>query len=382
MELIHDQAFFSEKSIRERAERYGFSDLLPVELFLWDCEVAAQLQRESGKLILKGGAAVQLHLPTEMQRGSVDVDLVGPLTERDVQEMVSRVQKRLPALGFERYTPKRPRTNIPLITYFVKTPAVVLTETRRKLEIKTEFLLEDLKLPVETVSRVETFAVEVKKLKCYSVTALLGDKLLTLAEKTIGIQNPADIPKQIYDVALLSEQYILTSRHLSEIIDVMKQLTPIESGYRNMKLSPKDSLKDIENTMEKYSLLDTAGADNSIKRNTTNFQQFYVSESQRQPWYEWCARALRIRFLAQLVATAIENPSTIRQAAKEYSSAIQVAQALQTVRGAEVRELRRKLMALADRDIPYFRELRGKPLHRVFWQVVSRENLNAIQGLI
>jgi len=241
MELIHDQAFFSEKSIRERAERYGFSDLLPVELFLWDCEVAAQLQRESGKLILKGGAAVQLHLPTEMQRGSVDVDLVGPLTERDVQEMVSRVQKRLPALGFERYTPKRPRTNIPLITYFVKTPAVVLTETRRKLEIKTEFLLEDLKLPVETVSRVETFAVEVKKLKCYSVTALLGDKLLTLAEKTIGIQNPADIPKQIYDVALLSEQYILTSRHLSEIIDVMKQLTPVESGYRNMKLSPKDA---------------------------------------------------------------------------------------------------------------------------------------------
>jgi len=162
----------------------------------------------------------------------------------------------------------------------------------------------------------------------------------------------------------------------------MKQLTPIESGYRNMKLSPKDALKDIENTMERYSLLDTAGADNSVKRNSTNFQQFYVSKSQRQPWYEWCARALRIRFLAQLIATAIESPSTIKQVAKEYSSAIQVAQALQTVRGTEVRELRRKLMALADRDIPYFRELRGKPLHRVFWQVVSRENLNAIQDLI
>lgn len=382
MKWIHDKSFFSEKSIRERAGRYGFSDLLPVELFLWDCEVTAQLQHESDNLILKGGAAAQLHLPIDMQRGSVDVDLVGPLTELDVQEMVSQVQKRLPTVAFERYKPKSPRTKIPLITYFVKTPAIVPTETRGKLEIKTEFLLEDLKLPCETISRVETFAVEAKDLKCYSATALLGDKLLTLAEKTIGIQEPADIPKQIYDVALLSEHHIPTHSRLSEIIDVIKQLTPIEAGYRNMQLDPKDALKDIEKTMEKYSLLDTAGADESIKRNITNFQHFYVSGSQRQPWYEWCARALRIRFLAQLIVATIESRSTTKQAAKEYSSATQIARALQTVEGIEVRELRGKLMALADKNIPYFRELRGKPLHRVFWQVVSRENLGAIQDLI
>jgi len=73
---------------------------------------------------------------------------------------------------------------------------------------------------------------------------------------------------------------------------------------------------------------------------------------------------------------------TIKQAAKEYSSATHVAKVLQTVRGIEVGELRRKLVALADKNIPYFRELRGKPLHRVFWQVVSRENLGAIQDLV
>jgi predicted nucleotidyltransferase component of viral defense system len=380
--LIHRKTFFTKKSIRERAERYGFSDLLPVELFLWDCEVTAQLQRESDKLILKGGAAVQLHLPIEMQRGSVDVDLVGPLTPQDVQEIVTQVQKRLPTLGFQRYRPKRPRTKVPLITYFVKTPAIVPTETRKNLEIKTEFLLEDLKLPTETITQAETFAVKVKNLKCYSVTALLGDKLLTLAENTIGVQEPADIPKQIYDVALLSEQRILTPRQLSEIINVIKQLTPIEASYRKLKLNPEDALKDTQNTMEKYSLLDTAGADNSIKRNITNFQQFYVNESQRQPWYEWCIRALRIRFLAQLIAAVIENRATTKQTAKDYSSAVQTAQDLQKISGAQVKELRSRIMALADRDIPYFKELRGKPIHRVFWQVANQENLDAIQNMI
>jgi hypothetical protein len=130
-----------------------------------------------------------------------------------------------------------------------------------------EFLLEDLKLPVEIVTQVETFAVEIKKLKCYSVTALIGDKLLTLAENTIGIKEPADIPKQIYDVSLLSEQHMPTERQLSEIIDVIEQLTLIEAGYRNLKLTPKDALRDVGKTMEKYSLLDTAGADDDIKRN-------------------------------------------------------------------------------------------------------------------
>ncbi|MGF3523055.1 MAG: hypothetical protein ACQXXJ_08185 [Candidatus Bathyarchaeia archaeon] len=82
MAFIHDEAYFSEASIRERAERYGFSDPLPVELFLWDCEIAAQLQSVSEKFVLKGGAAVQLHLPVEMQRGSVDVDIICPYTKK------------------------------------------------------------------------------------------------------------------------------------------------------------------------------------------------------------------------------------------------------------------------------------------------------------
>jgi hypothetical protein len=84
MKWIHDEACFSEKKIIERAEKHGFSDPVQVEYFLWDCEIAAQLQSESSNFVLKGGAAAQLHLPVEMQRGSIDVDIVCPFTEQKI----------------------------------------------------------------------------------------------------------------------------------------------------------------------------------------------------------------------------------------------------------------------------------------------------------
>src|SRR3972149_9537699 len=98
MAFIHDEANYSEKSIREMAKLYGFSDPVPVELFLWDCEIAAQLQSESDSFVLKGGAAAQLHLPVEMQRGSVDVDIVCPYTKQEINEVLSRIHERIPTM--------------------------------------------------------------------------------------------------------------------------------------------------------------------------------------------------------------------------------------------------------------------------------------------
>jgi predicted nucleotidyltransferase component of viral defense system len=383
MEFIHDKTFFSEAKIRNRAEQYGFSDPLPVELFLWDCEITAQLQSESASFILKGGTAVQLHLPAKMQRGSVDVDIVFPFTEQEIGEALSRIQKRLqPVVEFERYNPKRPKKRINLITYIAKTSALLPSENNKPREIKIDFLLENLGLPTVTVSEVETFAVEIRKLKCYSITSLIGDKLLTLAENTVGITESADIPKQLYDISLLTERNALAQKQFSEIVDVIETLTPIEAGYRNLKLSSKDALNDIAKTMEKYSLLDTAGADASIKENITNFQQFYVSTSQRQPWYNWCTRALKIRFLAQTITAILDKQITSKEAAEEHNTTTKTEQTLKLVRGEDADKLKKQLMESADTKIPYYRELKGKPVDRVFWQVVSRKNLKTIQNLV
>jgi hypothetical protein len=382
MDWIHDEAYFSEGKIRERAQKYGFSDPVQLEFFLWDCEITAQLQNESEDFVLKGGAAAQLHLPVQMQRGSIDVDIVCPHTKEEIVEVLSCIHARIPTVEFEKYTPKRPKKEISMVTYLARMPALISTESGRPREVKIDFLLEDLKLPSQTVTDVETFAVKVKKLKCYSVTSLMGDKILTLAENTVGIADSADIPKQIYDVSVLSEKHNPTSVQFSEIVDAIEKVVPLEAGYRGLKITAVDTLNDVERTMEKYGLLDTAGADAGIKRNITSFQQFYVSASQKRPLYEWCARALRIRFLSQLLKATFEGKTEAKEACNEYNSAVQTAQLLTKVRGETIKVLNKNLMDSADKEIPYFRNLKGKPLHRVFWQVVSRNNLSTIQNLV
>jgi predicted nucleotidyltransferase component of viral defense system len=382
MEFIHDKAFFSQARIRERAEQYGFSDPLPVELFLWDCEIAAQIQSESDSCILKGGTAVQLHLPVEMQRGSVDVDIVHPFKEQEIANMLSHIQKKLQLIEFERYNPKRPKKNINLITYIAKTPALLPSVNNKPREIKIDFLSENLGLPTETISGVETFAVEIKKLKCYSITSLIGDKLLTLAENTVGITELADIPKQLYDISLLIERNPPEQKQFSEIVNVIETLTPVEASYRNIKLSSKEALTDIEKTMKKYSILDTAGADANIKANINNFQQFYVSTSQRKAWYKWSTWALKIRFLVQIITAIIDKQITSKEAAEECNTAFKTEQTLKLVRGEDINKLKKQLMEAADTKIPYYKELKGKPVERVLWQVLSRKNLAIIRELV
>jgi|WetSurMetagenome_2_1015567.scaffolds.fasta_scaffold25405_3 hypothetical protein len=382
MTWIHDEEYFSEKKVREQARKYGFSDPIQIEFFLWDCEIAAQLQKESDDFILKGGAAAQLHLPVQMQRGSVDVDIVCNYTKEEIANALTRIHDKIPTVHFEKYAPKRAKKEINMVTYLAKMPPLIPSGTWRLREVKIDFLLEDLKLPTQVVKDVETFAVNVKTLKCYSVSSLIGDKILTLAENTVGITDAAYIPKQIYDVSVLSEKGNLTTGHFLEVLDAIGKLVPLEAGYRGLRITVAEALSDVEETMTKYGLLDTEGADAGIKKNVTNFQQFYVSASQKWPLYEWCARALKIRFLSQLLKAASEKKIDVKEAFNEYNLAVQIAQLLTTVKGEQIKTLNKKLMDTADTEIPYFRNLKGKPLLRVFWQVVSRNNLNTIWDLV
>ncbi|MGA2680170.1 MAG: nucleotidyl transferase AbiEii/AbiGii toxin family protein [Candidatus Bathyarchaeia archaeon] len=377
MPFIHDEANFSQEKIRERARLHGFSDPIPVEFFLWDCEIAAQLQNESEAFILKGGTAVQLHLPIESQRASIDIDVVCPFKEGDIAEVLSHIHERNPTFEFEKYMPKRPKKDIKMITYLAKMPALIPSESGTRA-VKIDFLLEDLKLPVEAVANVETFALKVKKLDCYSVSSLVGDKLLTLAENTVGIIEPADIPKQIYDVSVLTEETKLTEKQLSEIIAVIDLLTPLEAGYRGLKLTAIDALNDVEKTIEKYCLLDTPVADSSIKNNIVIFQQTYVRSSQKKPWFEWSIRALRIKLLCQYIRAVVGKQLALEEASKSYDLAAQMARVLENMTGEEVKLIRSKLMGFIRTDLPYRKHLKGKPIHRLFWQAVNLENLAAL----
>jgi len=383
MSLIHSAKYFAKEEVLDRARKYEFPNPLAVEIFLWDCELATQFQDVCNDIVLRGGAAVQLYLPLKKQRGSIDIDIVAPLNRSEMIDVVGKVHRSVRKLvKFKLHKPKKPKPRLPLITYFAKTPTVLDLRRRKELEIKIDILLERLNLPTVLLENVETFAVDVKRMKCLTVGALVGDKLLTLAKGSVGMELESDYPKQVYDIDALLKSVEISEQTVSEMVESVKILTKLEAGYRNIKITQNETLRDLIATMDEYSLVDTSGGDLDIKKNIEGFQQFFVNQSQRVPLYGWSSKSLKIRFLATLISEHIENRLSKTDVAKAIVQSEDIAQRLDEISGKAVIELRKKLLDLAETKIPYFKEMRGKPLGRVFWQVVTTRNLQEIESLV
>ncbi|MHA1431921.1 MAG: nucleotidyl transferase AbiEii/AbiGii toxin family protein, partial [Candidatus Freyarchaeota archaeon] len=73
------------------------------------------MQEISDALVLKGGAAVQLHLPPEIQRGSVDLDFITRLQEKELNQLFSELSRKFrgfePFFQFTSYIPRVPKIN-------------------------------------------------------------------------------------------------------------------------------------------------------------------------------------------------------------------------------------------------------------------------------
>jgi hypothetical protein len=382
MSLIHNAKYFTQEEILERARKYEFPNPLAVEIFLWDCEIAAQLQDKCADIVLKGGAAAQLHLPLEKQRGSVDIDLATPLSKGDITEVVQKISRSLEGnVKFELHKPKKPAPKLPLVTYFAKAPSKT-DPSRKELEIKIDIFLKSPNLPTIVLNNVKTFAVDVQRMKCFTVGTLIGDKLLTLAEESIGMTLKADYPKQIYDIDALLQVCEISKTTINDMVQSVKTLTKLEASIRNMKTTPTEALHDVIKTMDKYSLVDTSGGDASIKKNIDAFQQFFVNKNQRKPFYGWSSKSLKIKFLATIISECIENKLTESNAAKVITQSKSITARLNKISGKDVIEVRKKLLDLAQTKIPYFREMKGKTLDRVFWQILTLENLQDIQSIL
>jgi hypothetical protein len=382
MKLIHAAKYFTKDEILRRAEHYEYPNPLAVEIFLWDCELTAQLQILCGKAVLKGGAAAQLHLPLERQRGSVDVDLATSLEKKDVEEVIQQLGKTLEGCAkFSRYEPKKPNPELPLLTYLAHVPSKV-DPKREELEIKLDFLYKSPDLPHAVLRNVQTFALEVKRIKCSTAGALTGDKLLTLARGSIGTELEADLPKQIYDVNALIETWAVSAEFVNDMMTSIEELTKLEASFRRIKVTPIEALNDVAKAMNGYSLVDTPSADADTKKGIERFQQFFVNKSQRRPYYEWSSKSLRIRFLAILAQKLLLKEMATVDAARIIRECKEIEASLRKISGDSVVDIRNKMLKLVQTRIPHYKDLRGKSLERVFWQVLTLENLENMKSLL
>ena len=383
MNLLHDPVYFRKNEILRRADLFEFPNPLAVELFLWDCEITSQLQRLSDAIILKGGAAVQLHLPIEMQRGSIDVDVVARFNENEVLEIISNLTKSLGGdVSIRLHEPKDPTQNIPMKTFFVSIPSVLEMQDGDFLEIKIDFLMEDLDLPIIQLEKIPTFALDIKKITCFTRGVMIGDKILTLAKESIGLTLLSDYPKQIYDVDKLISYNELSEEDVNHIIKSINKHTMLELGYRDIDVSLLEVLTHIITTMDEYASVDTSKGEDNIKKNIDGFQQFYVSKNQRKPYYGWSIKCLKVKFLVKLIFMHIDDQLTIVDVCDFFNRSVKFSNKLEQITGDLIKKYRVNLLDMAEEYISYFKELRGKSLERVYWQVLTLNNIEKIESLL
>ena len=401
--LFHKEEAFQRETFQKRMEEFGFKNMARMELFLWDLELFLHIQKILGdKIILKGGAATQFYLPRDAQRTSVDIDMLFFGTEEEIKETLRKIEEYLGTedelFYFHKHSPKNPKTNLPLHTYYMKVPSV-LSNAERNMdresipyqELKIEFILQPEKWEYERRTGENIFAVNSSwNYQILPLNYLFADKLTTLGCNTIGVQNERldEQVKQFYDIMMLSRNCI-SEMQCSVVKE--KYLKRAEQEWNTRKITlgstlerrdyePKYIVEDVEKQLLRYQQADS-GEDAELKKFINDFHSLYLNRKvQYDPKTVACGASL-VRLMYELMISGM-GWDKVKQAL-EIEKKLGMEHLSGTEKGQKIRELRNQFIQEFGKDsvIPAS-TLKGKDLKRVFWAIVNIDNLNKIEGMI
>lgn len=401
--LFHKEEAFQRETFQKRMEEFGFKNMARMELFLWDLELFLHIQKILGdKIILKGGAATQFYLPRDAQRTSVDIDMLFFGTEEEIKETLRKIEEYLGTedelFYFHKHSPKNPKTNLPLHTYYMKVPSV-LSNAERNMdresipyqELKIEFILQPEKWEYERRTGENIFAVNSSwNYQILPLNYLFADKLTTLGCNTIGVQNERldEQVKQFYDIMMLSRNCI-SEMQCSVVKE--KYLKRAEQEWNTRKITlgstlerrdyePKYIVEDVEKQLLRYQQADS-GEDAELKKFINDFHSLYLNRKvQYDPKTVACGASL-VRLMYELMISGMAWDK-VKQAL-EIEKKLGMEHLSGPEKGQKIRELRNQFIQEFGKDsvIPAS-TLKGKDLKRVFWAIVNIDNLNKIEGMI
>lgn len=401
--LFHKEEAFQRETFQKRMEEFGFKNMARMELFLWDLELFLHIQKILGdKIILKGGAATQFYLPRDAQRTSVDIDMLFFGTEEEIKKTLRKIEEYLGTedelFYFHKHSPKNPKTNLPLHTYYTKVSSV-LSNAERNMEresipyqeLKIEFILQPEKWEYERRTGENIFAVNSSwNYQILPLNYLFADKLTTLGCNTIGVQNERldEQVKQFYDIMMLSRNCI-SEMQCSVVKE--KYLKRAEQEWNTRKITlgstlegrdyePKYIVKDVEKQLLRYQQADS-GEDAELKKFINDFHSLYLNRKvQYDPKTVACGASL-VRLMYELMISGM-GWDKVKQAL-EIEKKLGMEHLSGPEKGQKIRKLRNQFIQEFGKDsvIPAS-TLKGKDLKRVFWAVVNIDNLNKIEGMI
>ncbi len=254
--------------------------------------------------------------------------------------------------------------NIPLITYIVSADSVISDDGN--IDIKVDVMFEDINnYRISYAPPSEIFALNTEvELPTISLGSLIGDKFLTLAQKSVGLptEKISEYPKQLYDLSRLAHK--LTDQDFEDMLFSFQKIMKTEIRARELKYTVVDVISHIFEVLDEFSRLDT---DNCMfKDHVNNFQAAYVNSKARKNTSQWINDSLHLLYLIKLIKAIIGKKLDIKDAFKKW---ILHAKELDEIRGYDAERkkiIREEYLAEIRKNIPYeWKRFKGKSEERL-----------------
>ena len=215
------------------------------------------------------------------------------------------------------------------------------------------------------------------------VSSLFADKLTTIGNETIGVQNDRmdEQVKQFYDVMMFTK-HCLDDLDVNEVYEKYRKRA--EQEWRDRK--PEETyhleavIADVRRQLYRYSMADS-GEDVELKKYINGFKGLYLnSKVEFTPQAVACGAAM-IRLMYDLLFQE-QSWDKVRKSL-EMEAKLALAPYEGREKGDKVKELREKLIREFGSYSAVAPEvLKGKNLKRVFWAIVDTDNLDEIEVVI
>ena len=236
--------------------------------------------------------------------------------------------------------------------------------------------MDHLDLQVTEIEGASAFVIPLAfKPRCLSAGSLIGDKLLTLAQGSIGIppEREDDMPKQLYDLDGLSR--VVKSQDFEVIRHAMEELLEYEQSVRSEKVSIERALEQMVHQLERYAGLDSHKSDEHARTAVQNFRGNYEPQPFRDP-IAWGVLSKRLQFLVRCIAPNLMRLPIHDIAFKEGKFKETKPGLLESLR----KDFLDVLRSQGRPDVA--KRLKNSRVERLLWEVLTESNAEEIEGTI
>lgn len=389
--LIHPGDCFDQSTILERKNKLGLTNEARMELFIWDLEIFCQIYKRLGnRVVLKGGTAAQLFFPIEMQRTSIDIDMICSAGEREINACLGDIEREFKGernlLKFQFHKPKKAKTELPLLTFFLTIPSEIVKGDGEKgtQEIKVEFFLNNMNWPSKQFKNPQVFAVETNQTyRALSLEAMIADKLTTLGPNTVGIPDERrdEICKQIYDLDGLLHFSNEGKHNITEVKTLYLKRVKLECESRRKSFNLKEITEDVMEWLRSLFLIDFEG-DPLLEKDINDFQSLYLRRAINRGKWQWATIGEKLRFyLTNLYA---DMPlKIVWKRALDIERSLTFNELQGRERGEVIREFKESFSEAFERYSVFPKGmLKGKNPVRQVWHVINPGNTSEIKDWI